>query len=242
MKTISFTKKSAIILTIISLLMITSCGQRFGITRYDRPQENAVIDIEEEGTAIIRSLYCDITIKELKDNSFLKIINNKEFQNNNSQKKMRVPKLHFFTVSIKNTTNYPIVLKSIQRTYDSDNDAILTAVDIKKQYKSPLYQGIDFETLLHPRRLSTDDFQNKKFEYARDTLRSQLSFISPGDTIMQIIAFKKLPLNVRNYAINFTISRRSLEKIIAFDMVRFEYRSSGKYFTETTKQENSLKQ
>lgn len=201
------------LILIALLLSVSGCGRKYGIERYDRPGETPSISTSKEGEALIRSLYCDISIRQIKDHHWEKILENEPFKNSRVRgSTFRVPKLLFFMVTIKNTWNYPVLLEKATINHGEKSEKKLTSIEISSQFKSPLYKIFNFEEILRPRRLLSEVKKIDKFNFADETIPYRIKFIPPGDSSLEIIAFEKPPARVREYMLNFHLKLLNRKK------------------------------
>ncbi len=226
---------------IITALICTGCGKKYGIERRDSPTESLTISISKEGKATIRSLYCDISLRQVKDHHWEEILENPAFKGTRKKyRSYRVPKLLFFLVSVKNTWSNPVTLEKGVLIYRGGKSKNLSAGEILARYRSLLYRVFNFDEILRTRRLLGKIKKIDSFDFRHKSIPYRLSFIPPGDTAAVIMAFEKPPARVRNYSLNFHLAFLKKKKVIAFRIRRFEYRTRGRHFIEkkARKEEN----
>jgi len=224
------------IFTGLIILSFFSCGRKFGIERFDRPNNSLAVGIDKNGTALIRSLYCDISLQQIQDWQWEKILSSKSLINPKIRKKIyRVPKVLFFETTIKNTWKYPVEIEKITIDYGKTSKKSLTHSDMAMQYKSPLYKLFNFEEIFKTRRVIAKKKPLDTMNFSTETIPYRISFIPPGDLALKIFALEKPESRERNYRITFHLKLLKEKKVIAFNIMRFEYRTRGKNFIKTRK-------
>ena len=192
------------------------------------------MSIDQKGKALIRSLYCDISLQQIQDRQWEKILNNQALINPKLKKRMyRVPKVLFFETTIKNTWKYPVEIEKITIDYGKVSKKSLTDTDMTLQYKSPLYKLFNFEEIFKTRRIIGKEKPLDTINFYRETIPYRISFIPPGDLALKIFALEKPESRVRSYRITFYLKLLERKKVIAFNIMRFEYRTRGKNFIKT---------
>jgi hypothetical protein len=226
-------KKSTLIILLILFTCLISCSLRPGIDHFDRPGQSATVEIRNDGTAIIRSAYSEIALRQIRDEEWEELLKFPPFKNDKSDlSQYRVPRLKFFMVGLKNTSEQPLVLEKASLSYGDVSMDDMDEKQIKSSFKSAIYAFFNFSDILKPRRLVTDGETLGKIDLDRDTVRYEISFIPPSDRLLKIIAFPTIPVDIRSYRISFHLSYAGIKKITAFDMQRFEYRTRGTHFVE----------
>jgi len=221
----------AVSLITVSILHQIACSPRYGIERYTKPTERPDVEVMNEGTALIRSIYCDIYVQQITPKNWEKLLKSTAFINPKSNNlKYRVPKLLFFQAIIKNTWKEPIKIDKIELKYDGITVQSLDAGELSSMHKSPMYVIFKFNKILSPRRIISEHYTVDKIDYEKDIISSRIKFIPPLDSELRIIAFGWIPIEYRKYKLIFTIYYPGNKKIIDFDFNRLEYRTDGGHF------------
>lgn len=208
-----------------------TCTRKHGIIHRIEPQSRHDTEVLEDGRGLIRSIYCDIYAEALTPDQWEELLKNRIFINEKSGvHAYRVPRLMFFHVTLKNTSDRPVRVENIRLKYGSEVLDTMSPGDIQALMKSPLYSSLNFDKILITRKLITGPAPINKIRYDRDTIILRLPFIPPSDTIDRIVAFRMVPVKARKLVLVFTLQTPSGKKIIDFDFNRREYRTRGKLY------------
>ena len=222
-----------IVLFLCLLPGIYGCGSRFGIERIDTAVSSLSVDRQSDGRAVVRSLYSDITVRQIRNTEWNDLLHNDTFFNRKNRKEsFRVPGLNFFLVTVKNTGGLPLVIESVSIVHTGKMHSSLQPAEIRRMFKSPVYDFFNFEKILAPRRLLSEDYSLKKLDFQSDAIDYKLDFIPPDDTLIQILAFEYPPVAVRRYSIEFNLSLNGAARKISFEIDRREFRTEGAHFAE----------
>ncbi|HPV42336.1 MAG TPA: hypothetical protein PKX40_14250 [Spirochaetota bacterium] len=209
--------------------IVLSCHPGSGLVQETIPAESAVVDITGAKTAMVRSIYCDISVEPIEASDWERIARSPVYRRAGPRPpSRRKPPFAAFLVIVKNTVNAPIRLEKVQLLYDGASMEALTAEAAVKRFGSPAYSWLDFSKLLSPRRLIVEPEPLRKLDFAMDTIDTRLDFIPPQDHVLTIIAFDWIPVEIRNYKIDFTVAALGAMRNIAVDFTRNEYRGGKK--------------
>ncbi|HOT46739.1 MAG TPA: hypothetical protein PLM53_18915 [Spirochaetota bacterium] len=219
------TRTAAGIAVAILAAIALSCHPGSGLVQETLPAESAVVDITGAKTARIRSIYCDITVEPIDASDWERLAGVSAYRRAGpGPLSRRTPPLAAFLVIVKNTVNAPIRLEKAQILHDGATMAALTADRAGDRLRSPAYSWIDFRKLLSPRRLIAEPEPLRKLDFDRDTIDTRLDFIPPQDHVLTIIAFDWIPVEIRKYRVDFTVSAMGGMRNLAVEFTRNEYR------------------
>ena len=217
-------------------IVIASCSHNYGLNRFSQAVERYDVEVNEKGFALIRSLFCDVYIEQVRYDRWEKLLKIPVFTVPESDtKNYRIPQLLFFHVIVKNTSDEPISIEDAKIKYNNQLLAMMSAEDIKKKYKSPLYSYIDFKRLLSPYRLLGDNYSIEEINYEKDIVESRLTFVPPSDKIIKIFVFDWVPVEIRDFKLIFIVDQSGKKGAVEFDVKKYEYRTEGKHFREAKK-------
>jgi hypothetical protein len=212
---------------------LSACHHGSALERRDSPERNAIIDVYSDGRAMLRSLYCEISVRQIGEAEWESLLKNSMFINAaHHESAYRVPRLNFFVITVKNTGELPLVMEEISLSFGSEKQALLTPAAIRKGFASPMYGLFNFDEIMGSRRLLVEEYDIKKLDFAEDTVNYKLDFIAPDDTLIRIVAFGYPPVSVRKYRMDFSLKYQGALKRISFTMTRNEYRTRGQDFIE----------
>jgi len=218
-----------IVIIIAAVLLIVSCSKKYGIETSLQPVPRSDIEIKKEGCAVIRSDCCDIYLEEIDSEKWKILLGNTIYLDNDSGKTFRFPKLLFFHAIIKNTADIPIAIEEIVLNYADSAAKSLDLARLRPHVKSPMYDIFNFSALLSPRRLLEEKSCLGKIKHDTETIGYEFGFIQPSDSIVRIIAFERPPIELRTMKLVFVITLAGRKKIVDFDLVRTEYRTTGDF-------------
>ncbi|OHD66047.1 MAG: hypothetical protein A2176_09820 [Spirochaetes bacterium RBG_13_51_14] len=222
-----------IVLLAVPIALCLSCLTRRELVRVTRPAERSDIDIIKSGSALIRSLYCDITAEAVDDALWRKLRTARAYSLvPGSAARQRIPPLTAFHVMVKNTAPTPIRIEKAQVRYGAVARDALAADEIAGRLKSPSYSVYNFCALLSPRRLLEEKDAAGNIDYDRDTISSKLDFVPPNDTVLKLIVFDRIPVEAGTFKLLIRITASGREKIIDFDFTGRDYRTNGEDYNK----------
>jgi len=224
------------------ILPVTLCISclRPGLVHIIAPVERSDVETTKYGTAIIRSLYCDIMVEPV-DSELWRALRKSEAYGKTPERGIlqRTPALTAFQVVVKNTLNAPIQLKKAQLCFGPHTADAMTSGGIRERLKSPSYSGYNFGAMLSYRRLISEWDSMGIIDYDRDTIGMKLDFIPPRDAVLTIIAFERIPVESRKFKLRLVITAMGNLKTIDFDFTRYEYRTGKANIREKYKKERA---
>ena len=235
----SISSAAAIMTIILPLMNCLSCLQP-GILHDFRPAERADVETTKYGSALIRSIYCDIMVESVDEALWRGLRSSHAYGKTPQQGILqRIPPITAFQVVLKNTVNAPIQLKKAQLCLGADAVDAMTITGIGARLKSPSYSGFNFGAMLSFRRLISEWDSMKNIDYDRDAIDMKLSFVPPRDAVLTIIAFERIPVEARSFKLRFMIAAMGNIKTIDFDFTRREYRTGEKDDSKKSRKESA---
>lgn len=217
---------------LICSALLSSCGKPAAIVRREEPAVSIQVDLDEDGRAVIRTLNGEASIQNIETSDWKPLLDNDIFRNRHASSAYRVPHLLFYAITVKNSGDYPMILKNAELIYGNISNPSLTPDNISKRFSSPFYKIFNFAGILSPLRIVADEESFKNINFDADTVKYKLDFIPAGDTLLQIVSFDYPPASVRSYKIGITISVRGYARTLMFMINRREYRTEGDDFIE----------
>jgi hypothetical protein len=235
----SYAGAAALLMLLLPASLCVFC-LRPGLVHVITPVERPDVETTKYGTALIRSLYCDIMVEPVDAGLWRSIRNSRVYGKIPDPGSLRrTPPLTAFQVVVKNTVNAPIQLQKAQLCSGPHTMDAMTAVGVRDRLKSSPYSGFNLDTILSFRRLISEPDLNEAIDYDRDTIDMKLDFIPPRDSVMTIIAFEKMPVASRKFKLKLVIAAMGNLKTIDFDFARDEYRTGKKENREQYKKERA---
>lgn len=219
---------AALLMMIVAASLCTSCLSP-GLVHTITPVERPDVETTRYGTALIRSLYCDIVAEPLDKRSWRKIRSSRAYGKTlDPGSFQRTPPLTAFQAVIKNTVNAPIQLKKAQLCFGPHTVDALNADSLRYRLRSSSYSGFNLDAIPSLRRLISEWDLTEDIDYDRDTIDMKLDFIPPRDSILTIIPFERMPVASRTFKLRLVIAAMGSAKTIDFDFTRDEYRTEDR--------------
>ena len=235
----SYARAAALLILILPASLCISC-LRPGLVHVITPVERSEVEITKYGTALIRSLYCDIMVEPVNAGLWRSIRNSEAYGKAPDPGILQAtPPLTAFQVVVKNTVNAPIQLKKAQLCFGPHTMDAVTSGGLRGRLKSSSYSGFNPGAMLSFRRLISEWDLTEAIDYDRDTLDMKLDFIPPRDSILTIIAFERIPAASRRFKLRFVIAAMGNLKTIDFDFIRHEYHTGKTNSSEQYKKERA---
>ncbi len=216
MSIIKSKKRNIIIITLLGVLFL-SCTDK-NKTLFYRPVERADVDIVGGRAGLIRTVYCDIYIEYVDNESwdYLKKFNIFKGKGNGN------PKDPCFYIKIVNTWNKPFAIDKIESAYNGEITPEEDYSFIKdKNYLEGRY-SVNIAAMMKKRRILTEKELLREIDFEDETTGYRLNFLAPGDRVAFFSFFKRIPSG-KSSKIRVGIKYFDLKKVIDFDIGRFEY-------------------
>jgi hypothetical protein len=209
----------------LSVVIFASCGGvQIPIDRTTQITNRPEVDLREDGTGIIRTVYCDISLRHL-DNDDWKKISSYDVFSANSVYSSRKPPYTIFLATIHNSSESTI--RDLRFSL-KDGAAIIDAIpqeQIIKECTATRYRSVSLKECFTFRRLLSSEFEFEKIDFDRDTIGYPFSFIMPHDNISVFVALPVPRVELRQYAVRVNFTAGTDKKVVDFTIVRREHRS-----------------
>ena len=204
-------------------LCILNCSPKSDILRSYK-SSSPFITVNADNSFHIFS-ECNIYIKPITQNDWKKLLAYEPFKNKIKQYHYRLPSIHFFMIIIENRERMPVKIKDITVSYGSDKKSMVTLKDINERFNVLNYKRINYKELFTYRKIKKN-FEITTFNKIKlqDLIPMHLSFIHPYDKVFRVIAFDWIPVQFRSIKISFILKYLKNEKVIDFNLTRYEYR------------------
>ena len=208
---------------ILFLFCITCCSPKSDILRTYK-SASPFITSNRDGSFHIFS-ECNVYIKPVTQKDWKKLLSFKPYTNKVKQFHYRIPALHFFMVIIENRERMPVKLKDIIVSYGAEKKSKITNSDINKKYNLPNYRMVNYKEMFKFRKLRKN-FEISTFDKIElpDLVPLHLPFVPAYDKVFRVIAFEWIPVQYRAIKISFILNYSKKEKVIDFNLTRYEYR------------------
>ena len=205
-----------IFIIFLIIIIFISCSSSEKISFY-RAVERADTEIINGKVGLIRTIYCDIFIEHIDNNTWKFIKKNKSFKG----KGREFPSDPCFHFIIENTWNRPIVIEEIE-VFNKDDIAPSEDYSfIKDAHYLENRYAINISSLSKNRRILSEHILVKDIDFEEDAADYRLDFIAPGDKVSFFKFFGRIPSGKLS-KIRVSIKYGGLKKVIDFDITRFD--------------------
>lgn|GEM_PF-3583191 len=208
----------------VMLTVFVSCvSHQFPIQRETAIVEKPEVDLQKDGTGIIRTPHCDVSVRYIDKASWKMVASSPPFTQNRTFGSS-CPPYEIFFVTIQNSTKKIIkdIRFSIQAAGYSDNS--LTIEELLTEGTSPVYQNIRISNIFSLRRLFTQEFIFNDIEFEKNSVGYPFPFILPQERGSLFIAFRIPPFEHRRYTLSVEYLAGNDKKVVDFEIARKENR------------------
>jgi hypothetical protein len=225
----------------LSAAFLLSCLPGERLVHVTRPVERTDVEITAGGGALIRSVYCDVTV-EPADAAFWDRVGRTAAYGKKPSPgaRRRVPPLAAFHLIIKSTIGSPLRLERARITAGDTARDSLTRDAVARRLSSPAYSCYDFAGLLSYRRLMVERDSSRWIDYDRETIASTLDFIPPGDSVVTMVLFERPPVGQERFRITLEFSSLGGRKAVSCDFDRRDYRASDRAYEKIRERKGAL--
>jgi hypothetical protein len=213
-----------------ALVLFSGCSQPYGMYRSERGTERPDILVSTDGYSLIRGINSEISAERITDEKWQAILRYKRFITSSGDGyRYRIPKFTAFQIIVKNTGRTALTIESCSLQYGETMVEALTLAGITETTSSPVYSSFDFPALMDTWRLLGKPRSAASLDYDADIHRFLVPAIPPDDTIVHIVFFPWIPVEVRSYKLVVTEKTRGRSRPVVFGFIREEYRIRGDY-------------
>lgn len=192
------------------------------LERFARPLDRPGVEITEEGPALVRSMYCDIAVEHLRENSLRRLLaRSREGRRCVSG---RLSPLVVFHVIIRSTVDMPIRVERAELVHAGGIAASLDIGTLRARISPPRHSDCDPAAVFSGRRLLEEGASWSEIDPKADTVESRLDFIPPRDAMAGLIAFDRIPTSSRRFTLRFTVDATGRTRSVEFPFEVIERR------------------
>ena len=226
--------RACIIALPAALLLTCTGGEK--LVRLTRAVERSDVEMTVGGSALIRSVFCDLMVEPVDGALWEKLANTDAYMKKPARgARRRVPMVAAFHVIIKSTIGAPLRLENARLASGDTYRERMTGEVIAVRLKSPAYSAYDFGSLLSYRRLIVDKDSSRWIDYDRDTLASTFDFIPPYDTVVTVLCFERMPREYERLRLTLDLSASGNRKSVSCDFVSHDYRAGDPEYRKILK-------
>lgn len=206
------------------LTVFVSCvSHQFPIQRETVIVEKPEVDLQKDGTGIIRTPHCDVSVRYIDKENWKMAASSTPF-NQNRTFGSSYPPYEIFFVTIQNSTKKTIkdIRFSIHTAGYSDNS--LTVEEILPECTSSVYRNIRISTIFSLRRLLSQDYLFNDIDFEKNSVGYPFPFILPQERGSLFIAFRIPPFEHRRYTLSVEYLAGNDKKVVDFEIARKENR------------------
>ncbi|HEY1406875.1 MAG TPA: hypothetical protein VF857_09715 [Spirochaetota bacterium] len=213
-------------LPLIILPFLFSClSPQIPILRELRVVERPEVDIQSDGTGVIRTPHCDISVRGVNDADWKSIASNDVFRDVGFHSTPRPP-FEIFFVTIHNSTKRTLrEIRFYIRTPGSTDNS-LSLNELHAQCPSPAYNRAQLDEIFTMRRLLTQEFRLSEIDLDKDTIGYPFPFLMPNESGALCVAFPIPSFDHRRYTISVEYQSGSEKKVVDFEIERRETRQN----------------
>lgn len=212
------------------LCIFTSCTYKTGIFRDIAPVPRIDTTIDNS-FAMIRTIYADIYIRYVNEETFNELSKQKCFRIENTEKidiPLSKPEFELFQIIVKNKSNYNISNIETKIIIKDRSIEPVSKESISKNKTYTSYRNIDMLKLFKYRRIISqkpdiNNFDKYTFEY-------DFNIIQKSDSICFFRGFGLHSDNSKNIKFEIAFECDKRKKVIDFDYKKIEYRHDSDEF------------
>ncbi len=225
---IRMTLLSAALTTALLLTAGAACGPR-ALERFTLPVDRAAVEITADGTSLMRSVYCDISVAPIEGPAWHRLLRRGACSGPAGRAvDVPIPPLTLFHVIVRSTVNLPVRVERAELRYDEGTISSLGVKEMRDRFSSSSYSACDPAILLSFRRLLEEHTSPGAIDYRRDTIESKLDFIPPYDYVAGVVAFERIPHREKRFILRFLIESAGKKRNVDFHFERIERRAGDR--------------
>jgi hypothetical protein len=174
------------------------------LERFSRPLDRPGVEITEEGPALVRSVYCDIAVEHLGEDSLRRRLG--QTREGRRCVSGRLAPLVVFRVIIRSTVDMPLRVERTELVHAGGVAVSLDADALGARLSPHRGSECDPGALRIFRRLLEERDSWSATTPDGDTVESRLDFIPPRDAVEGLIVFDRIPTSSRRFTLRFTIN------------------------------------
>lgn len=210
----------------LAAALLPSCAGGEKLVRLTRVVERPEIEMTVGGAAMIRSVFCDLTVEPVDDALWTKLAGSDAYRKKPERgARRRIPPVAAFHVIIKSTISSPLRLENARLASGDTVRERMTIGAAAARLKSPAYSAYDFAGLFSYRRLAVEKDSSKWIDYDRETLASTFDFIPPNDAVATVLFFERPPAGRGQLSLTFDLSASGNRKSVTFYFISRDYRA-----------------
>ena len=204
---------------IAAAIQALSCGT--GTVRGFGPSGSYDLQVNRGATGIIRTEFCNISLVSIDSDGWRYLAKTGIFKGSGKG----FPSNQCFCIMIFNTWDRPLQVSRIE---------VLSGAELVRTETSSFAQGGDYlknryavniEELWKTRRMLAESVILQEIDFDNETLEYKMDYIVPGDFVVFFRTFSWIQPDIPA-KLRIGIKYHEMEKVIDFDLARFEYYES----------------
>jgi hypothetical protein len=208
--------KKLFMIILVAAMQAFACGPE--IVRAFGPSGSYDVQVYRGTTGIIRTEYCNISLMNIDSDGWKYLAGTETFRGRGSG----FPSNLSFCIMLENTWDRPLRISRVE---------VLSGGQLMMPETFSFSQGSEYAEkryavnlceLWKTRRMLSDNFILQEVDFDNETIEYRMDYIVPGDSIVFFRTFKWIRTDIPA-KFRIVIKYREIEKVIDFDLSRFEY-------------------
>ena len=211
-------------LTLVITLFQSCVAYQLPIQRYTNIAEKPEVDLQRDGTGIIRTAHCDISARYISADDWKKIISSSTVFAN-STKSIAHPAYEIFFITIQNSTSKTIKDLSFYVKTPLSSESSLSKSELMDESVTSSFSEANINEMFSLRRLLITDYILDDIDFDKSSAGYPFPYILPHERGSLFVAFRIPPFEYRHYTLSVEYVSGEAKKIVDFEVVRKENRS-----------------
>lgn len=209
--------------TLIITIFQSCVAYQLPIQRYTNIAEKPEVDIQRDGTGIIRTAHCDISARYISTDDWKKLISSSSVFTISS-KSIAHPAYEIFFITIQNSTNNTIKDIRFYIKTPLSSESSLSIGELIDESATSSFSEANISELFSLRRLLITDYILDDVDFDKSSAGYPFPYILPHERGSLFVAFRIPPFEYRHYILSVEYSSGDVKKIVDFEVVRKENR------------------
>ncbi|HNX57564.1 MAG TPA: hypothetical protein PKK43_00590 [Spirochaetota bacterium] len=208
----------------VTITLFQSCvAYQLPIQRSTIIAEKPEVDIQRDGTGIIRTAHCDISARYISADDWNKVISSSHVFAN-SGKSVPHPPYDIFFITLQNSTSNTIKDLRFYIKTPLSSETSLSIGELADESAPSSFSGTDITDIFSLRRLLITDYILDDIDFDRNSIGYPFPFILPHERGSLFVAFRIPAFEYRRYILSVEYVTGEIKKVVDFEVVRKENR------------------
>lgn len=212
------------ILFLCTVTLFESCvAYQLPIQRHTDIAEKPEVDLQRDGTGIIRTAHCDISARHISADDWKKVISSSSVFTI-SGRSIAHPAYEIFFITVQNSTNKLIKDLRFYIKTPLSSESSLSAGELAEESATSSLSEANINELFSLRRLLITDYALDEIDFDKNTAGYPFPYILPHERGSLFVAFRIPSFEYRHYILSVEYVSGDVKKIVDFEVVRKEDR------------------